>query len=54
MLELAQMPASLGDCGVLRDDLPMLAAEASKQWTGHFNPRAISERDFLALYDAAF
>ena len=54
LLELAGMPASLGDCGVRKEDLPMLAAEASKQWTGHFNPRSISEKEFLALYDAAY
>jgi len=54
LLELAKMPASLGDCGVKRHDLPMLAAEAAKQWTANFNPRAVSEKDFLALYEAAF
>lgn len=53
-LELAKMPARLGDCGVPRKDLPKLAAEAARQWTANFNPRAVSEEDFLALYDAAY
>ena len=54
LLELAKMPATLGECGVKENDLPKLAAEAAKQWTATFNPRAITEKDFLALYEAAF
>ena len=54
LLELAKMPATLGDCGVKPSDLPKLAAEAAKQWTATFNPRAVTEKDFLALYEAAF
>ncbi len=54
LLELAKMPATLGECGVKQKDLPMLAAEAAKQWTATFNPRAITEKDFLTLYEAAF
>jgi len=53
LLEVARMPTSLGDCGVQRKDLPMLAAEAAKQWTAHFNPRTVLEKDFLALYETA-
>ena len=53
LLELAGMPSSLGDCGVQQKDLPMLAAEAARQWTANFNPRPLGERDFLALYEAA-
>ena len=54
LLELAKMPATLGECGVKQCDLPKLAAEAAKQWTATFNPRAVTEKDFLALYEAAF
>ena len=54
LLELAGMPKTLGDCGVQQKDLAMLASEAAKQWTATFNPRPISERDFLALFEAAF
>lgn len=36
------------------DMLPQLAADASQQWTGNFNPRPLSEDDFLSLYHAAF
>ena len=31
--------SGLSECGVERDKLPQLAAEAAKQWTGGFNPR---------------
>ena len=54
LLELAKLPSTLGDCGVRQKDLPLLAAEAAKQWTAAFNPRAVTEKDFLALYEAAF
>jgi alcohol dehydrogenase len=54
LLEVAKMPATLSDCGVPQKDLPMLAAEAARQWTAGFNPRAVTERDFLALFEAAY
>ena len=54
LLEVAKMPATLGDCGVPQKDLPRLAAEAARQWTASFNPRALTERDFLALFEAAY
>jgi alcohol dehydrogenase len=54
LLELAKMPSTLDECGVKEKDLPMLAAEAAKQWTAHFNPRAISEADFLHVLKEAF
>jgi alcohol dehydrogenase len=53
LLELAKMPACLSDCGVLQKDLPRLAAEAAKQWTASFNPRPVTEKDFLRLFEAA-
>ncbi len=54
LLELAKMPATLSGCGVLEKDLPTLAAEAAKQWTASFNPRPVTEKDFLTLFEAAF
>jgi alcohol dehydrogenase len=54
LLNLAQMPRSLADCGVKRSKIKTLASEAAKQWTASFNPRAVSEADFVALYEAAF
>ena len=54
LLELAQMPSTLGACGVPEKDLPKLAAEAAQQWTASFNPRPVTEQDFLSLFEAAF
>jgi alcohol dehydrogenase len=54
LLNLAQMPRSLADCGVKRSDIKMLAAEAARQWTAGFNPCPVTEEDFAGLYEAAF
>ena len=40
--------------GVNADQLPMLAADAAKQWTARFNPRTVEVEDLLALYQHAF
>jgi alcohol dehydrogenase len=50
----AGLPDRLAQCGVERNKLPELAAEAAKQWTGSFNPRRVGEAELLALYEAAF
>lgn len=50
----AGMPAKLGECGVERQKLPVLAANASEQWTGTFNPVPMTTDDFLRLYEAAY
>ena len=44
---------SLGECGVSQGILPLLAEEASQQWTARFNPRPVTETEILALYEAA-
>jgi alcohol dehydrogenase len=49
-----QLPPTLRSLGVPREDLPGLAAEAAKQWTGSFNPRPFDEAAALQLYEAAF
>ena len=54
MLEKAGVPLRLTDCGVSRSILPLLAEEASQQWTGKFNPRPVSEAELLGLYEAAW
>ncbi|MDB6123647.1 MAG: iron-containing alcohol dehydrogenase [Pedosphaera sp.] len=54
LLNLAGMPRSLAECGVDRAKIPVMAAEAAKQWTATFNPRLITEKDFVELYEAAF
>lgn len=54
LLDIAEMPRSLSQCGVPRAMVPTMAAEAAKQWTASFNPRVITDADFTQLYEAAY
>jgi alcohol dehydrogenase len=54
LLEQAGLPVRLSGCGVSRSILPLLAEEASQQWTGKFNPRPVNEAELLGLYEAAW
>jgi alcohol dehydrogenase len=45
---------SLSSAGVPAADLPMLASEAAKQWTGTFNPRPFDRAGAMEVYDKAF
>lgn len=50
----AGLAGRLRELGVNSQILPVLAEEATQQWTGKFNPRPIGFEDFLALYQAAY
>jgi alcohol dehydrogenase len=50
----AGLAQRLRDRSIDRERLPQLAADATKQWTGTFNPVALTETDFLTLYEAAY
>lgn len=52
--ECANLPFRLRDLGVARDSLPILAKDATEQWTGTFNPRPVGENDFLTLYESVY
>ncbi len=54
LLNAAQMPRSLAECGAKAALVDTLAAEAAKQWTATFNPRAVTAEDFVNLYRQAF
>ena len=54
VLKQAGLKERLSDCGVQRERLGELAAAASTQWTGTFNPRKIDQTDLLRLYENAF
>jgi alcohol dehydrogenase len=54
LLNLAQIPRSLADCGVKKSEIKALAADAAKQWTAGYNPRTVTEADFVQLYESAF
>lgn len=48
------LQTSLRAAGIERDQLPVLAGEAAKQWTGGFNPRAFDQAGALEVYQSAF
>jgi len=50
----AGLASRLVGAGVPRADLPVLAEEASKQWTGRFNPRPFGVQEALEVYEWAF
>jgi alcohol dehydrogenase len=47
------LPNSLRSLNVSKSDLPMLAEEAARQWTGTFNPREWSAAGALEVYKNA-
>lgn len=49
----AEIPTQLAQCGISAEELPAMAAEAARQWTGQFNPRTVEEADLLELYRSA-
>ena len=51
---VAGLPERLRDFEIQREDLPQLAEAASKEWTGKFNPRQVSEVELLELYEASY
>jgi len=53
LMEAADLPTSLSACGISPGIFPVLAEEASEQWTGRFNPRPVMQSDLLRLYEAA-
>jgi alcohol dehydrogenase class IV len=55
LLGLMQLPLSLSETkGFDASLIPVLAEEATQQWTGQFNPRKIDEADLFAeLYTKA-
>jgi alcohol dehydrogenase len=48
------LPGRLSDVGLTEGELPALAADAARQWTGRFNPRPFDPGAALALYRCAF
>jgi alcohol dehydrogenase len=54
LLNTAQIARSLADLGVKRSKIKVMAEEAAKQWTASFNPRPVTTKDFVTLYESAF
>jgi alcohol dehydrogenase len=53
LVEKCGISPVLSERGVLSDQIPRLAEDAAKQWTGSFNPRPITETDLAELYRLA-
>lgn len=54
LVRAAGLPTSLKECGVSDSILSVLADEANQQWTARFNPRPVTDKDILGLYQAAW
>ncbi len=50
LVEVAGMKLKLSDLNVTEEHFSAMAADASKQWTGTFNPVPVDENDLLQLY----
>lgn len=53
-LAAAGLPRTLRALNAVREDLPLLAARAAEQWTGHHNPRPFDAEAALEIYQCAF
>jgi alcohol dehydrogenase len=53
LVEKCGISPVLSERGVLSDQIPRLAEDAAKQWTGSFNPRPVTETDLAELYRLA-
>jgi alcohol dehydrogenase len=51
---LAGLPDSLREYDVPRGRLHEMAAEAEQQWTAGFNPRPVTRKELLGIYEAAY
>jgi len=54
LLDIGSIPKTLREYNIPREKLPALADLAAKQWTVQFNPRPLTERDLLSIYESAY
>jgi alcohol dehydrogenase len=54
LARMGGLPATLRELGVVAADLPALAGDAAKQWTGTFNPRPFDEAAARELYERSY
>jgi alcohol dehydrogenase len=50
----AGLPSTLQSLNIPREDLALLSENATKEWTGTFNPRPLDAGAALALYERAY
>ena len=54
LAHIGGLPRTLQSINVPREDLPILSENATKEWTGTFNPRPLDASAALALYEKAY
>ena len=54
LIEVGELPNKLSAAGVMSSDLPALADDAARQWTGSFNPRPFDAVGALEVYECAY
>jgi alcohol dehydrogenase len=54
LLKKVKFPLTLRELKVAESDIPTLAKEAAAQWTAQFNPRPITEENFVQFYQNAY
>ncbi|WP_449267415.1 iron-containing alcohol dehydrogenase [Gimesia benthica] len=54
LVSLAGAPTTLTECEVDTGLFDQLAEEASRQWTGNFNPRPVDQSSLRELYECAY
>jgi alcohol dehydrogenase class IV len=54
LVQAAELPTRLSQCGISKGILTVLAEEAAQQWTGRHNPRPVGEKELLHLYEQAY
>ena len=51
LMEQAGLPLRLSDHEIGSEALPDLAREASFEWTARFNPREVTSKEMLEIYE---
>ena len=54
LAQAASLSSRVAPLGVAQTELPDLAAEAAKQWTGRFNPRPFDAAGAIEVYQCAY
>ena len=54
LMRQAELPTRLSEYDILQEALPRLAEEASNQWTASFNPREVTARELLEIFQCVY
>ena len=53
-MQQAELPTRLSEYDISQEALPRLAEEASNQWTASFNPREVTARELLEIFQCVY